>query len=163
MPAFTVEALFERHAQHVLRRARQLLGNDAEAEEAAQEVFIRAMNNLDKFSGDDPGGWLYRITTNHCLNHLRDKKRRRELFDQHVRPRSAGKTEARVDQALLLRWLLSNADPQQAECASYVYLDELTYTEVAEVMGVARRTVSNLMDRFRAWAKAQVSELQEAS
>jgi RNA polymerase sigma-70 factor, ECF subfamily len=156
---FTVDELFARHAQHVLRRARRLLGNDADAQEAAQEVFIRAMKSVDSFEGDDPGGWLYRITTNHCLNQLRDAKRRRELFEAHVLPAASRSTEDKPDKAMLLRWLLSNAEPQQAQCAIYVYLDELTYTEVAEVMGVARRTVSNLMDRFRAWAKAQVSEL----
>lgn len=156
----TVDALFEAHLQHVLRRARQMLGNTADAEEVAQEVFIRAMRSLDRFDGASPASWLYRITTNECLNRIRDARRRRELFQEHVEPMLRTASSGSPDHAIMLRWLLANADEQQAQCATYVFVDGLTYPEVAELMGVSLRTVNNLIDRFRTWAKDQVAALK---
>lgn len=133
------------------------MGSAADAEEATQEVFIRAMKHIDTLEGDDPVRWLYRITTNYCLNQLRDRKRRRELLSQQAEEQHALRPDGdRAAAAMTLRWLLANADPREATCAAYVYFDELTYTEIADVMGVSRRTISNLMDRFRDWARAQL-------
>lgn len=156
----TVEALFEAHLQHVLRRARQMLGNTADAEEVAQDVFVRAMRSLDRFDGQSPASWLYRITTNECLNRIRNAKRRRALFEENVQPMIATQSAGSPDHALMLRWLMANADERQAQCAAYVYFDGLSYPEVAELMGVSLRTVNNLIDRFRAWSRAQVEELK---
>lgn len=156
----TIEALFAAHSQHVIRRARQMMGNQADAEEVAQDVFVRAMKSLDRFDGRSPASWLYQITTNECLNRIRNASRRRELFREHVQPMIKEGVERSPDNAIMLRWLMANADEQQARCASYVYLDGLTYPEVAQLMGVSRRTVNNLMDRFRAWARQQVQELK---
>ena len=158
-----VAAMFNAHGPHVYRRALQLMGNPADAEEAAQEVFIRAIRNLDGFKGEDPGGWLYRITTNYCLNQLRDRKRRRELFEEHVKPMSSSRDERTPDAMIMLRWLLANADERQAICAAYTYIDDLPYDQVAELMGVSKRTVSNLLNRFRRWAQAQIAQLESTS
>jgi RNA polymerase sigma-70 factor (ECF subfamily) len=51
-----------------------------------------------------------------------------------------------------LRRLLAEADEQQARAAIYVYLDGMSHEEAAAVLGVSKRTVGNLIDRFLAWA-----------
>ncbi|MCA9561474.1 MAG: sigma-70 family RNA polymerase sigma factor [Myxococcales bacterium] len=155
-PAHSLSDLFDQHAQHVYRRALRLMGSAADAEEATQEVFIRAMPELARLDEEEPVRWLYRVTTNYCLNQLRDRKRRREILAERHGELAGRVGGERADAQMTLRALLANADPQQATCAAYVYFDDLTYTEVAEVMGVSRRTISNLMDRFRAWAREQL-------
>lgn len=148
--------LFKRHGGMVYRRALRILGNPADAEEATQEVFVRVCNRAEEFRGQSQvTTWLYRITTNYCLNLLRDRSRRKELLAEHgADPPGA---PASPGDLLLLRRLLAGADPEQARVALCVYLDGMTHEEVAAVLGVSRRTVGNVLARFDAWARAQVA------
>lgn len=149
-----IEALFVRWGPMVLRRARAILGNDADAEETAQEVFIRAMRGLDNFEGrSKPSSWLYRITTNLCLNRLRNQKRRKELRDIHLQesPASAGHADE-----VMMRELLQKV-PQEAwaRTAVYVYVDGMTHQEAAKLMGVSKRTIGNHLARLQKWVSTQ--------
>ena len=73
--------LYRRYGPLVYRRALKILGNAAEAEEATQEIFIRAFKGIDKFDERSKlSTWLFRITTNYCLNSIRDRARRRDLW-----------------------------------------------------------------------------------
>ena len=145
--------LFRKYGPTVCRRAHRILGNNADAQEATQEVFLRALRSADNFEGRSQiTTWLYQITTHYCLDLLRNKSRRRELFEQHgmadERPESASASEL-----LLLRQLLSEADEQQARAAVYVYLDGMSHDQAALLLGVSKRTVGNLIERFFAWAQ----------
>jgi RNA polymerase sigma-70 factor (ECF subfamily) len=147
--------VFSTQGPAVYRRALRLLGNHADAEEATQEVFIRALRGEDAFRGDSQvTTWLYRITTHYCLNQIRDRQRRRQLFQERmVHDSDQPTTPASPSDLVLLRRLLSEADKEQAQVAIYVYLDGMTHEEVAEVLGVSRRTVGNLLTRFEKWAQ----------
>jgi RNA polymerase sigma factor (sigma-70 family) len=80
-----VGALFRLHGPMVYRRALRLLGRREDAEEATQEVFVRVMRSSSQFDGrSSMSTWLYQITTNYCLNQLRDRGRRRQLFEQNM-------------------------------------------------------------------------------
>jgi RNA polymerase sigma-70 factor (ECF subfamily) len=66
------EALVERHRSMVYRVAYQFAGNHHDAEDIAQEVFIKAYRSLDKFRQDAQlSSWLYRIVMNACIDHRR--------------------------------------------------------------------------------------------
>lgn len=151
--------LFEQHKRQIFRRAMKLMGNASDAEDVTQEVFIKAMRGPD-LVGREMVAWLYRVTTNHCLDVLRGRRRRRELMDEVVRPAARQQVDGKADEALTLRWLLSNADAKQAKIAVYIYVDGLSAAQAAELVGVSRRTAFNLLDRFRAWAKAQTASLE---
>jgi len=151
--------LFRRHGAMVYRRAQRLMGNAADAQEATQEVFLRVLRRGPGFEGrGSVSSWLYRITTNYCLNQIRDRSRRRELFSQHVAPAAPRQARAASPVALgTVRRLLAEADPLQAQAVVYVYLDGLSYSEAAPLLGVSKRTVGNLLTRFREWAKPKVA------
>ncbi|MGK0358938.1 MAG: RNA polymerase sigma-70 factor (ECF subfamily) [Bradymonadia bacterium] len=154
----TPDALFDRYAPMVYRRALRLLGRPADAEEATQEVFIRALKALPSFNPKaQHSTWLYRITTNYCLNRLRDMARRSELLDAHKGDVPRGSLAIDPVKMLTMRRLLADADPQCARAALLVYVDGLTHAEAATLMGVSRRTVGNLCDRFTAWARARLA------
>ena len=73
-PLPSVEELFVRYGATVFRRCRQLLGNDAAAEDATQEVFIRVLDRIDSFRGEaTPLTWIFGIATLHCLQQLRNR------------------------------------------------------------------------------------------
>jgi len=154
-----VGALFRLHGPMVYRRALRLLGRREDAEEATQEVFVRVMRSSSQFDGrSSMSTWLYQITTNYCLNQLRDRGRRRQLFEQNMQE-DDHKSSASVGDLVLLRRLLVEADEKQAHAAVYVYLDGMSHEEAAAVLGVSKRTVGNLIERFLAWAQKKSQAL----
>lgn len=161
-----IAALFDQHGPKVYRRALRLLGNPADAEEATQEIFIRAFRGAGGFRQQSQvTTWLYQITTHYCLNLIRDRSRRAALHEEHVAPRGeglSGSEPARADDLVLLQRLLARADERQATAAVYVFLDGMSHEEAASVLGTSKRTVGNLLERFQAWANAQVSQGAEA-
>ncbi len=103
-----------------------------------------------------PTTWLYRVATNYCLNQIRDSARRKELLEENAR---SGQ-EAHMNQAgLVLRQLLDRFPEDLRELAVYYYLDNLTHKQIADMLGVSRRTVGNRLDEFRRFAM----ELENAS
>jgi RNA polymerase sigma-70 factor (ECF subfamily) len=66
------QALVERHRSMVYRVAYQFAGNHYDAEDIAQEVFIKVYRSLDKFRQDAQlSSWMYRIVMNACIDHRR--------------------------------------------------------------------------------------------
>src|SRR4029078_11507614 len=76
--AVDVEALSRRYGPMVLRRCRRLLGDEDEALDACQDVFLRVFERRDRLDAQYPSSLLYRIATNVCLNRLRDRRREPE-------------------------------------------------------------------------------------
>ena len=154
-----IAEFFKRYGPMVYRRARQILGKESDAEEAMQEVFIRALKGAEAFDGRSQiSTWLYRITTNYCLNVLRNRKRRRELYEERVSGTLPTAAQARRPEALIVvRRLLEDVpDPAWATAVSYVIMDGMSQEEAAEHLGVSRRTVGNLIDRFTQWAQERL-------
>lgn len=70
-------AEFETHRPAITGHCYRMLGSAADAEDAAQDTFVRAWQSLDRFEGRASlKTWLYRIATNVCLDALSDKARR---------------------------------------------------------------------------------------
>lgn len=155
-PPSDIGALFAQHGPAVFRRANRLLGNEADAQEAVQEIFIRVVKGVERFDRRAAvTTWLYQITTNYCLNKLRDGQRRRELVEQEGTPTE--QADARAESLSLMRQLLREADPREAEAAVFVFIDGMSHDEAAEVLGVSRRTVGNLVERFSTWARERMA------
>jgi len=149
-----IAAAFDKYGPAVYRRARYLLGNHADAEEATQEVFIRAYKNAGSFEQrSDLYTWLSRITTNYCFNRIRDRRRRQELWEENMppHPESFAATPT-PDGLILMRRLLAEADEECGRAAIYVLIDGMSHAEAADILGVSRRTVGNLLERFKNWA-----------
>jgi len=74
-------ALVRKYQRRVYATAYQILGNHSDADDVAQDAFVRAFRGLSSFDGrSDFFTWLYRITVNTALNHLRSKKRAAALW-----------------------------------------------------------------------------------
>ncbi len=149
------------------RRARALLGNDAEAQDALQEVFVRVIRSMGEFRGQSqPSTWLYRIVTNLCLNRIRDSKRQRARLQEaglgrsDVQPGGAG---AGPDGRIVLQRVLDRIDPELGEIAVYYYVDEMDQAEIASILGLSRRTIGYRLERFLAEARPLLSENEIAA
>jgi RNA polymerase sigma-70 factor (ECF subfamily) len=122
-----------------------------------QEVFIRALRAGSEFRADaSPMTWLYRITTNYCLNSLRDRARREEILRGQGPPPEEQPLSAE-DRHAVLR-LLEQVPEDVGVVAVHYFIDEMKQEEIAELLGVGRRYVRDRLDRFRESAKTFLSD-----
>ena len=142
-----LDRTYELHSRSVYRRALQLLADPEEARDATQEVFVRVMGAGGVSADPTSTVWLYRVTTNLCLNRLRDRSRQEALlaskYSVDMEVRAAGETRAIVAQ------VLARVPEELQDVAIYFFVDGLTYDEIAPMLGVSRRTVSNRLSEFR--------------
>jgi RNA polymerase sigma-70 factor (ECF subfamily) len=77
------EAFMRDYQNMVFTTAYRLLADEAEAQDMAQEVFLRAYDHFDELSASrTAGGWLKTVTRNLCLNHLKRHRSHRRLFSE---------------------------------------------------------------------------------
>jgi RNA polymerase sigma-70 factor (ECF subfamily) len=152
VPAY--EALYQRHRSHVYLRSLQMIGNTSDAEDLTQEVFLRLYLSLPTFRGDAQlSTWLYRVTTNCALMHLRKRKGTEIPIDSLPESETFPLVADSLDDVSLsplkgvaieraLRTLSAN---QQAVFLLH-HVGGLTHREIGERLGV---TVSNSKCRLR--------------
>jgi RNA polymerase sigma-70 factor (ECF subfamily) len=143
-------ALVDRHARVCIRYATRMLGNQQDAEDAAQESFIRAHGALARFDGSVAfRTWLMTILINRCRTALELRRRiddrSTELTDALVRGVVAG-TENRIALRHAIDRALERIDPQQREAFLLKHVEELSYEEMAAITGAG---VSALKMRVR--------------
>lgn len=148
-----IEGLYRTYGPAVLRRARAILGDEAAARDAMQEVFVRAFTHAEAFRGEAlPMTWLYRITTNLCLNRVRDESRQRDLLLTQ-RPAEEPSAPSMEDGATLSA-ILRRVPAELQEIAVYYFVDGMSHDEIAELLAVSRRTVGNRVQEFLDAARA---------
>jgi len=105
--------LVRRHHGRIQRLAMHMLRDRAEAEDVAQETFIRAYRALDRFDGrSEPYTWIYRIAVNLSLNTIRARKGSRHAADAQ---------DPRLEALLTERRPSANADPPGAAARKELY------------------------------------------
>jgi len=154
-PEEEIERLYRTHGHSVLRRARHILGDEHEANEVLQELFMSLLDRPGQFRGESSvTTWLYSVTTHLCLNRLRSQRTRLRLVEERVAPAQPDEAPARADQRALAQQLLAGLPGEVAEAAVYYYCDEMSQEEIAGVLGCSRRHVGDLLERCRERARA---------
>jgi RNA polymerase sigma-70 factor (ECF subfamily) len=149
-----VGAAYRSHGHVVLRRARTMLKNEAEAEDVLQEVFASLAARPEQFAGRSSlATFLYSVTTNACLTRIRNRKNRGRLLDLFVKPRAERTPAPRVEGFAMIQQILGRIPDELAVPAVHYYVDGMTHAEIAELIGVSRRQVGNLLARFEEEAK----------
>jgi RNA polymerase sigma-70 factor (ECF subfamily) len=158
-----IEELYRRYGDLVYGRCRSLLHNEADAQEAMQEVFLRVWRYRDGFRGDaSPATYLFKVTTTTCLNRLRTKRRRPEDPVEELPPSAATDTLLHtVELRRLLEAVLGEEDERTVQCVVYHYADGMTHDEVGELLGVTGAAVRKRIAVFRARAAIAFPNLVE--
>jgi RNA polymerase sigma-70 factor (ECF subfamily) len=133
-----------RHQQFVYSVAYRYLRSQDDADDAAQETFIRALKNLHKFRGESSlNTWLYRITMNVCTN-IQRKKRVKEFFglddvSDTIASDESTPAEQYEDSDFEKRFkeLLNQLPEKQRETFALRYFDELSYEEISQILGTS--------------------------
>jgi RNA polymerase sigma-70 factor (ECF subfamily) len=140
-----IEALYLRYGPMVLRRCRQLLREEEEALDVAQDVFVQLLRRRDHLSGRYPSSFLFRVATNLCLNRIRDRRKRPSLPGDEFLHRIAGRDD--LDAPLLLDRLFGRHPESTRTMAVLHWLDGMTLEQVARDCGMS---VSGVRKRLRA-------------
>ena len=144
------EALLAEHQDRIFRLCASMLGDRRDAEDAAQEVFLKAYRSLDKFKGESAAGtWLHRIAANHCLDLLRKRARRpaEPLTDE-----LAGRLFSRppdLEALDLADRALSELPPDYRLVLTLRELQGFSYEEIAEMTDSSLDSVKARLRRAR--------------
>ena len=146
-------ALVRAHHGRILRLCQVLLSDPVEAEDAAQDVFVKAYQSLHRFQGDSSFlTWITRIAYNHCMDVLRKRSRQKTESLEHL-PESLHPTTPmlRDDSA---RELLASLRPDYKEILALREVAGHSYEEIAALLKTSLDSVKAKLRRAR-------QELQE--
>ncbi len=147
------EALIAAHQQAVFRLAYLFTGDPDEAEDVAQEVFVRAFRYLDQYDRTRPfRPWLLSITANLARNRLRSFKRYLAALQNYARREPGTLTLARQEQTIhedaRNLWQVVRKLSHEDQKVIYLrYFLELTESETAEALNIPRGTVKSRLSR----------------
>lgn len=160
-----VAALYHRYGDMVLGRCRTLLRNDADAQDAAQSVFLQAHRSRDSFRGEaSPATWLWKVTTHTCLNRLRTRSRRPEDPVEEVPAVCEDGLLDGLEIRELLDRVLSGEDEVTQCCVIYHFMDGMTHDEAGALLGLGGAAVRKRIGAFRERARLRAPDwLLEAS
>jgi RNA polymerase sigma-70 factor (ECF subfamily) len=145
------EALLRIHEAQVARTAIRLLASRQDAQDAAQEVFLRLHRSLKQI--DDSGnlpGWLYRVTVNVCRDMLRLRKSAGPLDQARLAVESS--TEADLDRGrrlLLIEEAVRSLPEKERAALTLRDLEGLSTREVAGILGSTEATVRSQISAAR--------------
>ena len=171
------EELISIHQQKVYNIALRMLANEQDALDASQEVFIKVYRNLDKFQENSSfSTWLYRITTNTCLDMLRkNKEKKNEIsmdspmeFEDREASFQLEDKKADVEEEILKRErrqaLYEAMEQLGEEHKKMIVLRELqgmSYQEIADITGTNIGTVKSKINRARISLKNSLLKYKE--
>lgn len=148
------QTLYKLYHQLVHRVCYRYTKNRDEANDLAQEIFLKVHASFAGFEGNSqPSTWLYRVATNHCLDHLRWKKRQADLLagygDDLAFSRSP-ETSPDNPARRLFRRLLDGLDEANRQVVFLRFEVGLTHDEIAEICGVSRVAITKRLAKFHA-------------
>lgn len=160
--------LVRAYEKRVFRLVLRMLGDRAEAEDVAQDVFITVFKSIDSFRGESKlSTWMFRVATNHCKNRIkyldrraRGKKGELDEVSEQGALESASMSSsamiARPDQQAeanqieaIVRAAIAELDEDQRELVVLRDVENLSYEEIQQITGLPEGTVKSRLHRAR--------------
>lgn len=157
--------LVDVHKDMIYTVCLRMLNSEADAEEAAQDVFVKAFRSIGSFQAKAKfSTWLYRIAYNHCISEIRKKVKMIDLVDElpegevdegeinGLESISAG------ERSKYLRMAVDSLAETDAVVVTLFYYDELSLEEIAEVTGLSSSNIRIKLHRSRKKMYKVISE-----
>jgi RNA polymerase sigma-70 factor (ECF subfamily) len=153
MTAGSIDELYQRYFPLIREKSRRMLGNEAEAQDVAQETFVRFWRERHRLEGHGPiTAWLYRTCTRLAIDQLRHVRMRHrsepELTLALLLEHATFDPEAVAATRQLLVRLAGDLTGELLELGVLSWMDGLSQTEIAEVIGTTERTVRRRLRRL---------------
>lgn len=136
----------------VLSVARRMLGDDTEAEDVAQDVFLRLWRQADRWEGGraQVSTWLYRVTVNSCIDRLRSRREETvEELPEVSREATQQQSLEEDDLQDYVEMALQGLPERQRMALVLFHYESLSMTAVAEAMDASVEAVESLLARGR--------------
>jgi len=149
--------LVERHQARAYTLALRILRSTADAEEVAQDAFVRVWTALPGFRGESSfGTWLYRIVARRAFDRAQVLKHRRarERLDEQLPERASPEKDHDTLRAAKLERLVAALSPAQRAAVTMYYYEGRSVEQVAHVLGMPENTVKTHLLRARAALRA---------
>jgi len=165
------QELLSRHRAGVYGMALRMLRNREDAAEVAQDAFVKALANIDKYDPSRPfAPWLYRIARNLCVDRYRRRRPQSELNEETQAPmdwadggnRFGQRADAAVHQQQLnaaMYEAMGALGDKYAEIIRMYHFEHMTYRQIADQLELPDGTVMNRL--FRARRKLQAALLEK--
>lgn len=149
--------LYEAHRSKVYNLSWRMLGSPQDAEDALQEIFLKVFDRIGNYRGDSAfSTWLYRITTNHCLDLLRRRKILTFMGFENA-PEAQEKKDS--EKALNLGFspkvavALEKLPSKQKACLLMREMEEMSYEDIASALNLSLGSVKSNIHRAKAFLK----------
>jgi RNA polymerase sigma factor (sigma-70 family) len=160
-------ALIARHLPRITGLAARMLSDSGEAEDVAQETFLRAWKAAGRWREGEAmfSTWLYRVTTNLCLDRLRRRRETphpdvgAELIDPAV---GAEQGMALAERGQAVRMALDTLPERQRAAIVLCHFEELGNIEAAAILEVSVEALESLLSRGRRALRARLAGLESS-
>lgn len=154
------------HGAAVVKVARAYTFNSDDCQDLAQEILLQAWRSLPSFAGNaQPATWFYRVALNTAMNWQRKDKPRRSrqepLLEMQVYATDSSNDDGQLQHRDTVEQLYKaiNQLPKTDAALVLLYLDELSYREMADVLGISESNVGVKLNR----AKKALAELMKGA
>lgn len=153
--------VLNRYRDRVVRLAAHVLHNSREAEDVAQEAFVKAFRQIGQFRGDSGFyAWLYRIVINLCLDRMRRKSMTSEMpLEENVANFIAVSPD--VENRLSVTQVLDSLTPPMRAALVLREVEGLEYAEIADVLNIPVGTVRSRLNTAREQFRRRWIALEE--
>ena len=157
--------LVQRHQSAIFNVAYRMLGNRQDAEDAAQEAFVRAYNAFDSFDVERPlRPWLKRITTNLCINRIKATRAVLSLENGLPPPKEPGagpeKQTVNRERDVKIRDAILSLPARYRAAIELRHFQDLSYDEIAETLDKPLSTVKSDLFRARKMLAEKLKEIR---
>ncbi|MBT2733838.1 sigma-70 family RNA polymerase sigma factor [Bacillus sp. ISL-7] len=157
--------LVEKYRNDVFRTIFAVLRDQKEAEDAAQEVFMKIYTSLPQYQNQGFKTWMTRIAVNHAIDIKRKQVRRREELAEELELQLVGtpkdsveKEIMEIDRRRLVRKKLDELPENYRDVIYGFYIAEKSYKQMAEEQNVQVKTIETKLYRARHWMKKNWKE-----
>lgn len=149
-----MDAVVRKHRDRLFRHAAHILRDNDQAWDVCQEVFIKAMHEPRFFDdGFRMGAWLYRVTSNLCLNLVRNRRRRTDILHTYPQRQAHEAQQPEVVEAAekqsQLQDALGRLSGNHRRILEERFYHDLSYSEIAEVLDIKLGTVMSRLSRAK--------------
>lgn len=153
------QQLYESCHQRAYRLLVRMVGL-SDAADVLQQVFLQVFRTLHQFSGESRfETWLYRVSVNEALQHLRKQRRRRWVSLESDFMDHEPDQERNLDHKELLERALAKLDPELRSLFVLREIENLSYAEIAEALQIPEGTVASRLSRARQLLKQHLIEM----
>ena len=159
--------LLQRYTLLLLGVSMKYLKNEEEAKDSVQQIFLKVIQELQKYKVEYFKSWLYMVAKNHCLMKLRDRQGK---ITTEINDRLTAKPEEETDRQKLVQTdhtldlmesALKELSPEQEQCVTLFYLQKKSYQEISDTTGYTMLQVKSYIQNGKRNLKILIEQKQQ--